>query len=111
MVHFESGDFKNAQNRIEEAVRLSQNNNEKHFEGISKIWLGRILGKAETSGGRGEEYILQGIKILDDLKIRPYSAQGYLFLGELYADRGCSRRWEWIIGWPELKKSWGDSKV
>jgi len=88
MVHFDSGDLKNAQNSIEEAVRLSQNNREKQYEAISRLWLGRIVGKAETLGGRGEEYILQGIKILDELKIKPFCAQGYLFLGELYTDRG-----------------------
>ena len=38
-----------------------------------------------TSFG-AEECILQGIKICNELKIKPFSAQGYLFLGELYAD-------------------------
>jgi hypothetical protein len=47
------------------------------------------LGKDEASrAGEAEEYILQGIKICNELKIKPFSAQGYLFLGELYADRG-----------------------
>ena len=61
----------------------------KSFKSNRRIWLGRILAKAETSrGGKAEEYILQGIKILDELKIKPFSALGYLFLGELHADRG-----------------------
>lgn len=89
MVHFDSGDLKNAQDCIEEALRLSQSNHEKEWEGYSNIWLGRILGKSEKSpAGKGEEYILQGIKMSDELKLKPYCAQGYLFLGELYADRG-----------------------
>jgi tetratricopeptide (TPR) repeat protein len=89
VVHFDSGDLKSAQNCIEEALRLSQSNHEKEWEGYSKIWLGRILGKSEKSpAGKGEEYILQGIKMSDELKLKPYSAQGCLFLGELYADRG-----------------------
>jgi cytochrome c-type biogenesis protein CcmH/NrfG len=52
------------------------------------MWLGKILGKSKASTSNGEEYILQGMKISDVLKIKPYSAQGYSFLGELYADTG-----------------------
>ena len=89
IVHFDLGDLKTAQNCIEQAVRLSQKSGERHWEGSSRIWLGRILGKAESSqAGKGEEHILQGMKICDELKIKPFSAQGYLFLGELHTDRG-----------------------
>ena len=35
-----------------------------------------------------EEYILKGIKILEELKLQPYVSTGCLFLGELYADVG-----------------------
>jgi tetratricopeptide (TPR) repeat protein len=89
MVYFDSGDLKNAQLFIEESLKLSQENGEKEAEGLSRIWLGRILGKADNSQvGKGEEYILEGIKILEDLKLKPLSTGGYLFLGELYADIG-----------------------
>ena len=37
---------------------------------------------------KAEEYVLQGIKMLDELKLRPFFSQGYLWLGELYADTG-----------------------
>lgn len=51
--------------------------------------MGRILGKAEKlQVGRAEECIQQGIKILNELKLKPFSSQGYLFLGEVYADTG-----------------------
>jgi len=89
IVHLESGDLKNAQNYAEEALRLSQRNNEKHWEGHSRIWLGRILAKADTARvANAEEYIHQGINISNELKIRPLPAQGYLFLGELYTETG-----------------------
>jgi tetratricopeptide (TPR) repeat protein len=89
----ESSDLKNAQNCIEEALRLAQEKNEKHWEGISKIWLGRISGKTERAlGRRGEEYICQGIRMLNALKVKPWCAQGYLFLGELYADTGSKEK-------------------
>jgi len=47
------------------------------------------LSKADTSqGGKAEEYILQGITILDELKAKPLCCIGYFYLGELYADMG-----------------------
>jgi hypothetical protein len=50
-------------------------------------WLGRTLGKADPSQiDNAKTNILNGIKILEDLKLKPYYSQGYLFLGELYAD-------------------------
>ncbi|MFB0522011.1 MAG: adenylate/guanylate cyclase domain-containing protein [Desulfatiglandales bacterium] len=89
MVHFDSGDLKAAQSCIGEALRWSQNNNEKLIEGQSRVWQGRILSKAEPSqSDKAEEYILQGIKILDELQAKPFCAQGYLCLGEFYADAG-----------------------
>jgi tetratricopeptide (TPR) repeat protein len=93
MVHLDSGDLKNARSSMEEALRLAQNNNEKMMEGVSRATLGGILGKADTAqGGKAEECILQGIKILDELKLKPWSSQGYLVLGELYTDMGQKER-------------------
>ena len=74
---------------MEEAVSLSQKYGEKHMEGLSWILLGRILGRTETAQiHKAEEYILQGMKIVDELKLKPLYAQGHLFLGELYANSG-----------------------
>jgi len=89
MVHFASGDLSSARISAEKAMELSQKCDEKHFEAISKIWLGRILGRVKRSEVRKvTQHIYEGIKILDELRLKPFSAQGYLFLGELYADRG-----------------------
>ena len=88
VVKFALGDLKTAQSYVEEALTLSRDKKERHIEGISEIWLGRILGKTEPTSPRGEEHISRGIQILEELKLRSYQAQGYLFLGELYADRG-----------------------
>ena len=41
---------------------------------------------------KAEEYILQGMKILDELKIKTNLRFGYLFLGELYADAGKKKK-------------------
>jgi len=86
-LHLDSGDLEEAHRCIDEALRLSQNNNEKYAEGVSRMLQGRILGKAAKSRfPTAEEYILQGIAILDELKLKPWSNVGYLYLGELYAD-------------------------
>jgi tetratricopeptide (TPR) repeat protein len=85
----DSGDLKNAQHFAEEALKISQKNHEKPGEGLAWLVLGRIFGKADKSQVRkAEECILQGIKILDELKYKPLYSQGHLFLGELYADTG-----------------------
>jgi class 3 adenylate cyclase/tetratricopeptide (TPR) repeat protein len=88
-IYLDLGDPKNSRSFIEEALKLSQNNSEKHLEGASWTWLGRILGKTDPSqSDKAEECILKGIKILDEMKIKPWVSQGYFCLGELYADTG-----------------------
>ena len=37
---------------------------------------------------KAEASILKGIEVLQGLKLRPYYAQGYLWLGELYLNTG-----------------------
>ena len=88
-IHLHLGDLNKARSSADEALRLSQQNNEKLLEGRSWILLGRITGRTETPQiHRAEEYILQGMKILDELKLKPDYASGYLFLGELYVNAG-----------------------
>ncbi len=51
------------------------------MEGMSKIWLGRILGKNNLfQGDKAEEFILDGIQFYDELGIKPFAAQEYMFL-------------------------------
>ena len=84
-----SGDPKNAQPLAEEALKLSQKNHETWTEGFVLILLGRIFGEArKPREDKAEEFIQQGIKILDELQLKPLYAQGYHFLGELYANTG-----------------------
>jgi tetratricopeptide (TPR) repeat protein len=88
-VHFGLGDLNNAKAAIEEALNLSHHNSERHIEGCSKIWLGRVLGKAETSQvTRAEEFIIHGMRLCEELSLRPFHAEGHFLLGELYANNG-----------------------
>ncbi len=89
MVHFDLCDLKRAQSCAEEALRLSQSNNEKWPEGLSRVLLGRTIGKGrESQYAKAEEYIFQGIKIFHEVQLKPLASQGYLYLGELYNDNG-----------------------
>jgi tetratricopeptide (TPR) repeat protein len=88
-LHFDLGNLSEAKFNAEQALNSAQTSHQKWGEGISRIQLGRVLGKMEGSQlDKAEEHILKGMKILDELGTKPDYAQGYLFLGELYADAG-----------------------
>ena len=88
-VSLDSGDLHGARNSIEEALRLSRASGERYIEGRAGIWLGRVLGKADVSqAAAAEEHILQGMRILEKLEIRPWQAEGHFLAGELYSDTG-----------------------
>jgi hypothetical protein len=53
------------------------------------VVLGWVLYKMDPRQcGQAEEHILQGIRTLDEQKVKPISAIGHLALGNLYADTG-----------------------
>ena len=88
-IHLELGDLKNVRSLAEEALRLSQKNNEKAIEGISWLLLGTISGKTEPRKiNKAEEYILKGIEIFKELKTKAHYSLGYLYLGQLYLNAG-----------------------
>jgi class 3 adenylate cyclase/tetratricopeptide (TPR) repeat protein len=89
MVHFDLGNLDKANTLAEQAVKLAQTNREKMAEGFAWLQLGRTIGRMEGSHRqKAEECILNGIKILKELKIKPTLSIGFLFLGELYAHAG-----------------------
>jgi hypothetical protein len=68
---------------------LSKKNNEKRYEGLSKILIGKILGsKNKGKYKEGERFILEGCQILKELSARPAVAQSFLDLAELYINSG-----------------------
>jgi len=89
MIDLDSSELGNAQNHAEKALKLCQQMHQKWIEGLVWILLGRISGKrGKPKPKKGEEFILQGIKILDELKLKALYAPGYHYLGELYTDTG-----------------------
>jgi tetratricopeptide (TPR) repeat protein len=101
--YFERGDAAEAMIHVEQALKFSLENNERQCQGISLIWLGRVLAKTDTTRlEEAEQHILQGISLLDELGIKSQVGWGYLLLGEVYADAG--RREEALAN---LKKAEG----
>jgi len=97
-VHLDLADMAKAQRYAEEALELSIKGNSLSAEGLSRIFLGRILGKSKISKpDEPKRYILQGIKILKELKLRPWISRGHSWLGDLYADIGeYDKAVEWL---------------
>jgi class 3 adenylate cyclase/tetratricopeptide (TPR) repeat protein len=87
-IYLDSGDLESAQTSMEEAVRLSRKNNEKGFEGLALIGLGRVFGKKNREREKVEEHFFEGLDILKDQRLKTWYAQGRLHLGEFYLDRG-----------------------
>lgn len=85
----DSGDLKKAESFAQRALKLSQKDIDKSYEGMSLILLGKIWGKADPSKrDKAKESIGKGIKVLEKMKLRPFVSSGYLCLGEFYADTG-----------------------
>jgi tetratricopeptide (TPR) repeat protein len=89
MAYFDLGNLEKALGCIEKSINLSHKCNEKHYEGEAHIWRGRILAKLDPlKKVEAEESVRKGIEILKPLQLKPLYADGYLALGEIYADIG-----------------------
>jgi class 3 adenylate cyclase/tetratricopeptide (TPR) repeat protein len=83
------GDLGNARSCAEKALELAQKEPNKYSEGLSSMHLGLISVMQDKSRlAEAEGYIVRGMNMLNELKIRPWYAQGYLSLGEIYALTG-----------------------
>jgi len=89
VVHSTLGDLRTARERAVESLKLAQEFGTRAYEGWARMLLGSSLWKLNpTETHFAEEQLCQGISILEELETRPWSAQGYLFLGELFAHAG-----------------------
>jgi tetratricopeptide (TPR) repeat protein len=88
-LYLESGDTDNARSCAEKALELVPQASGRFFEGFARAYSGSVLGKVDNARfAEAEESVLQGIRILDEVKTRAFCAYGYIYLGELYADVG-----------------------
>ncbi len=89
LIHSALGDLEQARVCTEEGLRLAKNFNTRGYEGLLLIMLGSIKGKLDlTHMSEAQQQIRKGITILEELRLRPLSAIGYLLSGELFADAG-----------------------
>lgn len=88
-IHCAMRDFKRAIIDAKESLRAARKAKNKFYEGLSLIDYGNVLWRLEVSEtAEAEKTILQGIDISNEFNARPFAAQGYLTLGELYAGTG-----------------------
>ena len=84
-----AGDLGRARDCTGEALRLSQECNGKACEGMARILLGCMVEEMTPAIIKeAEQQIRHGISILEDCKLKPHSAVGYLHLGEFLASTG-----------------------
>ena len=87
-IHLELGQVEKVRAHTELALKSPNKNNERQFQGYSRIILGMALAKTKQGQAEAEQQILQGIKQLEALGLRPWYCVGYLGLGEVYAEMG-----------------------
>ncbi len=89
MIYFEMGDMQKAGRNAEEALGWAQKRSERDHEALSKIMLGRLAAReGNFRVTEAEQFVLEGIRMLQDQGLKPHAAIGYLHLGELYLDVG-----------------------
>jgi tetratricopeptide (TPR) repeat protein len=85
----ETGHLVEARRDLEESLRLAMAHKERCSEAGAKIYLGRAMGKGEDPNYiEAEQSLRDGMRIFEELRLKPCIAQGCLFLSELYIDTG-----------------------
>lgn len=75
--------------QAELALQFALQNNERQAIGMSRLWLGRRIGRIDPTQIEDEkQQILQGISLLEELGLPPFFGVGYMFLGEVHAASG-----------------------
>jgi tetratricopeptide (TPR) repeat protein len=84
-----AGDLGRARECAEEALRISQECNGKSCEGMARVILGCMVEEMTPAIiEEAQHQIMHGIAILEDCKLKPWSAIGYIHLGEFLANAG-----------------------
>lgn len=88
-VHFDLGNLEESEKYVQECKKLSGKIHCKQWHALAKMWLGRIWSRRDLSlRTSAEEYILDGMGVLEGLGIELFLPQAHLFLGELYMRTG-----------------------
>jgi class 3 adenylate cyclase/tetratricopeptide (TPR) repeat protein len=85
---YERGELDRALDCAAEGIKLARKMDEMYVLGMSMIMRGKVLAAMDGLGNPAAENLLkQGLDLLENLKVRPFSAVGYLSLAEFYKDR------------------------
>jgi len=88
-VHFDLGNLEESEKYMQECKELSGRIHCKQWHALAKMYLGRIWSRRDLSlRTSAEEYILDGMGVLEGLGIELFLPQAHLFLGELYTRTG-----------------------
>jgi tetratricopeptide (TPR) repeat protein len=87
--HLQLGNLEKALVHAEQGINLSRAQKEGYFEAEAEMYLGMALGTVSPSRfDEAKEHILRGINIADELKLKPQTAVGHFYLGELSCSSG-----------------------
>jgi class 3 adenylate cyclase/tetratricopeptide (TPR) repeat protein len=85
IVHLELNDLTKALSHAEEAINCARKNKERHWEALSLLQLGMVGWKSQKIKiDEAEQDIRQGIRLVNELGMKPFEMVGYLYLGELF---------------------------
>jgi tetratricopeptide (TPR) repeat protein len=92
-IYLQLGDIDNTLSYFGKVLELAPKQESKFLEAEFCVGMGAGLGKLDKSQfAEAEEYIIRGMKTLEELKTRPECAHAYYALGELYADSGLNEK-------------------
>ena len=87
IVHLELNDLTKALFHAGEAINYAKKNKERHWEALSLLQLGMVGWKSKKIKiDEAEQHIRQGIRLVNELGMKPFEMVGYLYLGELFND-------------------------
>lgn len=85
--YFALNDFTKALSHAEEGILSAKKNNQRHYEGQCLMRLGMAKWKTKKiSMDEAKQCVLGGLRIQNEMRIKPLEAIGYLYLGELFAE-------------------------
>lgn len=87
IVHMALNDLTKASFHAQEAISYAKKNKERHWEALSLLQLAMVGWKRqEIKINEAEQHIREGIRLVNELEMKPFEMIGYLYLGELFAD-------------------------
>jgi class 3 adenylate cyclase/tetratricopeptide (TPR) repeat protein len=90
-MYLENGRIDDAEHYARSALDHAKTNNEAYLEGIALV----LIGSCDTARKRfhrGEKYLVEGLRMLEDRAIKTYLGVGNLYLAEHYEKRAMKKK-------------------